>query len=250
MVQEGCPFFIDICLALDFERELYPDQIDPWSWRNTAVAQGEKPAPRRRADEGAIAAARDSGMVNRGEVEIPLIDVRHYLEDQLDMHNTHQSFAGRQRLLNHDGDASNQVIWFIAPGEEDNYNNTMQAFAVIDQWMANIEANPDATVGESRPDEAVDSCFDSAGELIAAGDNVWNGILDDRAPGACTKRFPLYSTSRIVAGAPITGDVFQCALQPVADAIDRGLYGDWVPDAQQRATLEAIFPEGVCDYEQ
>ena len=30
------------------------------------------------------------------------------------MHNSHQSFAARQRLLNYDGDASNQVIWFTA----------------------------------------------------------------------------------------------------------------------------------------
>ena len=28
------------------------------------------------------------------------------------MHNSHQSFAARQRMLNYDGDASNQVIWF------------------------------------------------------------------------------------------------------------------------------------------
>lgn len=250
MVQEGCPFLIDQCFALDFDRELYPDQVDPWSWRNAAVAQGDMPAPRRRADEGAIAAAFDSGMVNRGEVEIPLIDVRHYLEDELDMHNTHQSFASRQRLLNHDGDASNQVIWFTAPGEDGNFDNTMQAFAVIDQWMENIQDNPDASVAENRPADAVDSCFDSEGELIAAGDDVWNGILDDEPAGACTQQFPVYSTSRIVAGAPITGDVFQCALQPVSQAIESGLYGDWTPDTDQRAMLDAIFPEGVCDYSQ
>ncbi len=28
------------------------------------------------------------------------------------MHNSHQSFAERQRMLDRDGDASNQVIWF------------------------------------------------------------------------------------------------------------------------------------------
>jgi hypothetical protein len=32
------------------------------------------------------------------------------------MHNSHQSFAAWQRMLNFDGDASNQVIWFTAPG--------------------------------------------------------------------------------------------------------------------------------------
>ncbi|MBA6413347.1 hypothetical protein H2508_09520 [Parahaliea sp. F7430] len=249
MIQEGCPFLIDQCFALDFEKPLYPDQIDPWSWRNILVAEGDKPAPRRRADEGAIEAAISSGMVNTGAVEIPLIDVRHYLEDELDMHNTLQSFASRQRLLNHDGDASNQVIWFVAPGgDQGNYDNSMQAFAVIDEWMANIKANPERSVGENRPTAAVDSCFDKEGGLIASGEDVWNGILDDKAPGACTQKFPIYSTSRIVAGGPITGEVFQCALQPIDAALEQGLYGDWVPDQAERALLEAIFPEGVCDY--
>ncbi len=248
MSQEGCPFLIDICFALDFDKNLYPDQIDPWSWRNMALSDGTSPAPRRAADEGAIDRAMDSGMVNRGDVEIPLVDVRHYLEEQLDMHNSHQSFAARQRLLNHDGDASNQVIWFVAPGEEENYDNTLQAFAVIDEWMENLRDNPDASVGESKPDGAVDSCFDSEGELIASGEGVWDGILNDSDPGACTEQFPVYSTSRIVAGAPITGDVFKCDLQPVAAAVESGLYGDWTPDEEQLATLEAIFPDGVCNY--
>src|SRR5207244_1723022 len=46
------------------------------------------------------------------KIDIPLIDWRHYLEPFLDMHHAHQSFAARQRMLNYDGDASNQVIWF------------------------------------------------------------------------------------------------------------------------------------------
>lgn len=252
MSQEGCPFLIDLCFALDDNQPLYPDQIDPWSWRNAnAPGSEEQPAPRKAADPGAISAAFESGMVNHGAVEIPLIDVRHYLEEELDMHNSHQSFAARQRLLNHDGDASNQVIWFVDRNPEgDDYDNTMAAFAVIDEWMANIRDNPDRPVAQNRPAEAVDSCFDSDGTLIASGEDVWNGILDDAAPGACTERFPVYSTSRIVAGAPITGDVFKCALQSVGEAIDSGLYGSWEPSAQERATLEAIFPGGVCDYSQ
>ena len=124
----------------------------------------------------------------------------------------------------------------------------MQAFAVLDEWMANIQANPDSSVAANRPASAVDSCFDSAGELIASGDTVWDGILDDKPAGSCTERFPTYSTSRIVAGAPITGDVFRCSLQPLDDAIDAGLYGDWMPSAEQYAQLQAIFPGGVCDY--
>ncbi len=251
MVQEGCPFIIDLCFALTDDEPLYPNQIDPWSWRNATTATEDTPAPRKRADPGAIRAAFDSGMVQRGEAEIPFIDLRHYLEDELDMHNTIQSFVTRQRLLNHDGDASNQVIWFIDrnPNGSD-YDNTMQAFAVLDEWVANIHANPDSPVGANRPAAAVDSCFDSDGELIASGETVWDGILNDRPAGSCTERFPPYSTSRIVAGAPITGDVFRCALQPLDDAIDAGLYGSWEPSAEEYAKLQAIFPDGVCDYSQ
>ncbi|RLQ20652.1 hypothetical protein DWB85_16770 [Seongchinamella sediminis] len=250
MVQEGCPFIIDLCFALDDNQPLYPDQIDPWSWRNASTATEDAPAPRKAADPGAIAAAFGAGMVNRGEVAIPLIDLRHYLEEELDMHNTHQSFAARQRLLDFDGDASNQVIWFIDRNPDgDNFDNTMDAFAVLDEWMANIRANPEASVGDNRPESARDSCFDRDGELIASGDDVWDGILDDQPAGSCTTEFPLYSTSRIVAGAPITGDVFKCQLQSIASAIDQGLYGDWLPTAPQRERLETIFPDGVCDYE-
>ena len=73
---------------------------------------GATPAPRREGDREAQHAAYKSGMVFRGKLDIPVIDWRHYLEPYLDMHNSHQSFASRQRLLNYDGDASNQLIWF------------------------------------------------------------------------------------------------------------------------------------------
>ena len=114
--------------------------------------------------------------------------------------------------------------------------------------MRNIEANPDAGVDANKPDTATDSFFDVDGDLIYAGDDAWAGILDDDPAGPCTEMFPVFSTSRIVAGAPITGDVFKCDLQPVADAIADGTYGWWSPSASEESALEAIFPTGVCDY--
>jgi len=206
-------------------------------------------APRTEADPGAIDAAFSSGLVNRGDVQIPMIDWRNYLERELDMHNSHQSFATRQRLLDFDGDASNQVIWFtdVELGGP-RFDQTPMAFEVIDEWMRNIEANPGAGVAGNKPPRAVDSCFDSDGELMYAGGDAWSGILDDDAPGPCTQDFPTYTTSRIVAGAPITGDVFKCDLQSVADAVGAGRYGDVTFDAGQLAQLGAIFPTGVCDY--
>src|SRR6185503_13803119 len=88
----------------------------------------------------------------------------------------------------------------------------------------------------------------AAGALMASGDGVWDGILDGKPAGACTTAFPLHSTSRIVAGGPIEGGIFKCQLQSVDDAIARGLYGAWNPDATQIARLKQIFPTGVCDY--
>jgi hypothetical protein len=118
----------------------------------------------------------------------------------------------------------------------------------MDEWMRNIQANPRRGIRGNRPARAVDSCFDVAGKLIYAGDDAWNGILDDEPAGPCTQRFPIYSTSRIVAGAPIEGGIYQCALKPVERAVADGDYLPWSPTSQQVARLKQVFPEGVCDY--
>jgi hypothetical protein len=164
------------------------------------------------------------------------------------MHHTHQSFATRQRLIDGKGDADNQMIWFTDARPAPAFDQTPEAFEVIDEWMANILAYPERSVAENKPPRAVDRCFNTAGEEIAAGDHVWDGILNDDPAGPCTERFQIYKTSRIVAGGPIQGGIFKCQLQTVADAISRGVYGSWVPTSAKRARLQEIFPSGVCDW--
>jgi hypothetical protein len=231
MVQEGCPYFpAPNCTD--------PANFDPWSARNMRLSPdgGLTPAPRTTGDRVAIAGAYRTGHVFTGRIDIPIIDWRHYLEEQLDMHNTHQSFASRQRMLNHDRNASNQVIWFTdARPSGPMSDQTPQALAAMDAWVL-------------RGVRPTDKCFTSAGAEIAAGPTVWNGILDSKPAGACTQAFPLFGTSRTVAGGPIEGGIYACELQSVAAAIDRGVYGAWVPSAAERARLEQIFPTGVCDY--
>lgn len=190
----------------------------------------------------------ESGMQFRGDIDIPVIDVRHDLEDELDMHNTQQSFAVRQRMLNVDGNADNQVIWFMDARPAVAADPTPLAFQVVDEWMANIAAHPELGVAANKPAMAVDSCFATDGDLLASGAGVWDGILDDAAPGACTEQFPVYSSSRRVAGGPYEGGVWKCALQPVARAVNSGLYGDWEPTRAEQRRLQEIFPSGVCDY--
>jgi hypothetical protein len=94
----------------------------------------------------------------------------------------------------------------------------------------------------------VDKCTDGAGNLIAAGGHVWDGILDRRPAGACTAAYPIKSSSRIVAGDGLAGDMFKCALKPLDTALADGTYGATTFTAGEVEQLAAIFPDGVCDY--
>jgi hypothetical protein len=222
------------------------DPYDPWDSTNMTLSAdgGITPAPRTEGDMVGIRRAIEAGHVFLGKIDIPIVDMRHYLEPALDMHNSRQSFSARQRLIDARGNADNQAIWIgVLP-----HDPTPKAFQVVDEWMANIRANPGLGVGRNRPASAQDLCFGAGGATIAAGSDVWDGILNDRAPGACTELFPPFSSSRIMAGERIAGDTFKCLTVPVAAAIGRGFYGDVRFTREERARLEQIFPSGVCDY--
>lgn len=257
MVQEGRPFVKTA------------ERLDVHSARNMRLSpddSGRPPAPRAEADPGAIASAYRDGLVFRGDLEIPVIDWRPYLERQLDMHNAHQSFSARRRMIANDGDAGNQLIWFtdVRSGRP-RYDQTPMALEVIDAWMATIRAHPNRTVAENRPARASDACFGVDGSLLHRGEEVWAGAVAHRNPslaregeadsaasapeGPCARRFPLYGTARTVAGGPITGEVFKCHLRSVKEAVEEGVYGDWEPSPEQLQRLRSIFPEGVCDYD-
>jgi hypothetical protein len=157
----------------------------------------------------------------------------------------------RQRVLEKMGNTDMLVIWFTdtMPGVP-KASQSPDAIAVMEEWQKNIQKHPSKGIRGNRPERAVDSCFDVTGKLIYAGDDAWAGILDDKPAGACTQRFPIYSTSRIVAGAPIEGGIYKCALRPVTDAVEDGVYAPWSPTEEQVQRLKQIFPEGVCDYSQ
>ena len=240
MVQEGFPFL----------GTFSPASFDPWSRRNMNLSTDpSRPAPRTAGNLDAMRAAYTSGHVFQGQLGVPAIDHRQYMERELDMHNAHQSFAVRQRVISRMGHSDNVIVWFTdtTPGVP-KFSQTLEALEVMDQWMGNILANPGKTVAQNKPARAVDSCFGLQGGRLHAGTDVWSGILDNRAAGACTLAFPLYGTSRIVAGAPIEGSIYACALRTVEQAVADGAYAPWVPSANEVARLKSIFPTGVCDH--
>jgi hypothetical protein len=237
-VQEGCPFIAQLC----------PSDIDVWSRRNIKQPGANGVAPRTEGDVEAMNAAYRSGMVFDGDIDIPIIDWRHYLDGELDMHNARQSFASRQRMIDNRGTAANQVIWFTDARPARAFDQTPMALAVMDEWLGNMADRPWRGVVGNKPAAAVDSCFATDGTLLYRGGDAWRGILDREPAGRCTQQFEIHGTSRTVAGAPFDEQLYKCALQPVTKAVARGVYGSWRPSAAETARLKEIFPTGVCDF--
>ncbi len=193
-------------------------------------------APRNQGHAGAMAAAYYSGHVFLGKLDIPVVDLRHYLDPMLDMHHSFASMAARLRLKAGQGHSDNQLIWVAEP----DYDPTPQAFALLDSWL---------TTG-AKPSHAQDACWNNQGELIAQGDNVWAGAWSGAArDGDCLARFPIHQSPRNAAGMPRRGDYFQCALISVTEAMAADLYGNLDMKPYQ-AMLELVCPQGVCDYRQ
>lgn len=240
MVQEGYPFV----------GGFNPFNFDPWSIRNANIAVNEYGvAPRTEGDLLAIEAAWESGIVFLGELDdVPIIDMRQYLDPWLDMHNARQSFSARARMIDAQGHADNQIIW-VADRYAPPRNLVVEAFELLDEWITNIQANPELGVVGNKPGSAVDMAYFANG-TEALGPDVWDGILNDDPPGPGTTVFPPFSSPRMVAGGDIQGDIFKTYLIPVEEAIERGFYDPVVLTEAQIERLNEIFPTGVADYDQ
>jgi hypothetical protein len=228
--------------------------VDPWSARNsTAMSHlaASDVAPRTVANAASLAVIQNAykaGVVFRGKASIPFIHIEPYLEAQLNEHATREPFAARQRMIENQGNADNQVIWMTStkddPVSVDPY--VLQALQAETQWL----------LTGKRPDSVQDQCYDPSGTVIAAGPHVWDGQLsadgtqigDQVNGGACTKLYPIYSDARVASGAPVSGSIFKCALKPVVTALHDGTYGSTFFSVADEQRLMQIFSTGVCDY--
>ncbi|MCJ8297095.1 MAG: DUF6351 family protein [Colwellia sp.] len=238
-------------IIIPFGRKM-PFWVSLWGSDNITEVIDEQSAPRRSASLKAIAAAYRGGQVFIGKLDLPIIDVRHYLEEKLDMHHMSASFSTRIRLQQANGHFDNQVIWVA----KRDFDPTYQAFDLMDLWLLKSKRFPELNAAQSKPIQLQDTCFDDQGEILAQGEGVWHGNwnepdLDKKSlkRGACAEHYAIFSNSRIQAEGPWQGSVFKCHKIPFEQAVKQGMYGE-IDLSEQLNDLRAIFASGVCDYSQ
>jgi len=202
---------------------------------------------RHRADPTAARRAADTGRIlfgGAGLASTPIIDYRSYTDHapRGDIHMIVHQFTTRARLALANGHWENHVMsvggaWGFTEDRPDLGN----LFRHMDTWLTNLVAG-DAT-GLPRAERVASA---KPGPLI---DDCWDTRNPDRVnlPGGptCAEIYPVYATPRHVAGANLENNVVSCRLKP----LDRRDYAVTFTDAEW-AELQAIFPEGVCDWSQ
>lgn len=176
---------------------------------------------------------------------VPILDYRAYAEPSPNVHDFVRSFMARARLIKATGSAGNQVIWAAppvapAPGPSPTQPVVDAAIAAMDVWLTAIKK--DAAAGamaekviRNKPKTLVDGCFKASNEFVAEAWSATNA-------GTCGALYPVHADPRMVAGAPLTGDILKCQLR----ALQRSDYAG-ISDAQF-TRLSAAFPTGVCDW--
>src|SRR5690606_11677117 len=94
-------------------------------------------------------------------------------------------------------------------------------------------------VAAARPDDVTDVCETPDGERHTGGEELY----EDGTP--CATAYPVRGDSRIAAGGPLEGLAGKCELTD----IDPTSYGIALTP-EQEARLRAVFPDGVCDYDE
>ena len=120
--------------------------------------------------------------------------------------------------------------------------------ALMDQWLANIQADtsPADTMSKivrAKPADLQNDCFAENGERIVEEPNFNPDKLFDNTEGSCNRLYPPHAGLRLVAGGPLTNDVLKCQLK----AIDFDDYKVKFTD-EEKSQLRSIFSEGICDW--
>jgi hypothetical protein len=213
-------------------------------------------AARTVADRRALEIAYRAGIVLSGRqyAKTAVIDLRGWDDagtspPGIPIHYQWRSFSIRDRLDREYGDHGNQVIWWFTTGLLPSAALSGEAFLTMDQWLTSLKADTshrriEDKVRAAKPANAVDFC------VVAGGTRVFDLSAceaADLAGGATApSRFRVGASPRQVAGGPLSENILKCRLKPLNSA-------DYAPvglSSAQMARLSAVFPDGVCDWDE
>jgi len=189
------------------------------------------------ADRSALANAYRTGMINETNNldTTPIIDCRG--PDEGLFHDAYRAFATRARLDREHGGHGNQLIFEGPVDLNADPKCAANSLLAMDRWLRAIEKDRSKAplakkIVRNKPAGLTDRCYDGSGNLLASdlcGDDVVR----------------VYGTPRTVAGDAITTDTNKCQLKPLDRDAD---YGSVPLSDPQWDALEALFPDGVCDF--
>lgn len=184
----------------------------------------------------------------------PIIDYRQYRDNRTyDIHQKIHQFSTRERLLKANGNFDNQVMLVADASAFAGFNwddpldiagspNLAHLFIMMDQWLRSLQEfslrTPENAVA-AKPAALVEACYEDSltGYIKHAETQTYS-------PGTiCSDLYPSSSTPRHIAGAPLSNDIVKCQLKTID-------YGDYIVafSEDQANRLQAIFPDGVCDW--
>jgi hypothetical protein len=200
---------------------------------------GNVQSARMAGDREALRRAYEGGLLNSFKIRpIPIVTWRANAHTVGDIHDDLQDLIVRARLEKANGRSDNQIILKAGPAAPVNVEAI--ALDIMTRWLDNLAAD-DARpsfrkVVRNKPADATDTCWDPSGKKIVAP------ITTDPS-SECNQAYPLASNPHIEAGQSLANDVLKCRLTPINFA-DYGV----AFNLAQMHRLEAIFPQGVCDY--
>jgi hypothetical protein len=208
------------------------------------------------ANRKAMQAAYKTGRLLHGSglATIPILDYDRIYSDLApggDIHMKFQHFSTRERLIEANGHADNQVMWSGGAGPDARRTAIEQAaLAAIDEWVANIKndatADPLAQkVVRNKPVDLVDGCWTKDVPPAFIAEPQFFGGVDPSDTFVCNDLYPAFPFPRLVAGGPLANNIIKCQLKPV----DFSDYEVMFTPAEQMRLLR-IFPNGVCDWTQ
>jgi hypothetical protein len=191
-------------------------------------------------DPASIARAYRTGLIDEANHLDEVAMINHGGPDPGIAHDYAHAFWTQERLMADQGNTDNRVMWFGPTPLIGDVNWANEALTRMDEWLSAVEKDhgptPLATkIATDRPDDVTDRCV--VGETADVCDVEELQVLQTRL-----------STPRQEAGGPVANDKVACALEPLDPAAFDFMLVPFT-DAEW-ASLEATFPDGVCDWSQ